>query len=87
MKKFLENTTTLFFEVILFILFTIWFIFQGGFEPFIGIVGSLAAIVVSIFFKIKKSNENNSTEINNSKNVNTGNINTKGGNVRIGDDN
>lgn len=87
MKKFFESFIVLSFEVILLILFTIWFVCEKGFEPLIGMIASSATILTSLFFRSKKDKEDKSIEINHSKNVNTGNIKTKGGSVRFGDDN
>lgn len=84
MKSFLKNTITLISAIIVFLLSTAWFIYDGGFEPIIGIVTSLTTIILCLFFRNKKDN-NDSIKINNSKNINTGNITTKRGNIKIGD--
>jgi hypothetical protein len=54
MKKFFEHTLTLIGEGIILILSILWLLRDGLYEPLIGIVGAVMAIIVTIFFKLKK---------------------------------
>lgn len=84
MKNFFKNIITLISAIIVFFLSITWFVYDIGFEPLIGIITSLTTIILSLFFRNKKDNNDSEKSII-SKNINTGTINIKEGNVRIGD--
>lgn len=83
MKVFFKNTITLISAIIVLVLSIAWFVYDSGFEPLIGFVTSITAIILSLFFRDKKDN-NDSVKIINGENINTGNITTKSGNIKIG---
>jgi hypothetical protein len=87
MKKLLENTVVLIFEIICLGLAIVWYVKTKEIEPLISIIVFGAAILISLIFKLSNQNsENDDTPGSVKKNnfSNTGKMKIKG-DLKIGD--